>query len=97
MKETDRNIFIKGYQEGKEVGKKIAINKDNTYLTGVLDERHRTKYALLAQIDLITDRINYTNSEQLRKAWAIAAIEIQEIIEILEKPVRELRYANKKV
>jgi hypothetical protein len=97
VNESERNVYIKGYQEGKEVGKSIAINKDSTYLTGVLDERHRTKYALLAQIDLITDRINYTKSEQLRKAWAIAAIELQEIISILEKPVRELKYANKKV
>lgn len=88
------------YEAIKTAGKKaklaaqITLKKQQNEIT--LNERHRCTMAIKAQIEIIRDRINYTKNETLRQGWAIAAIELTELLQTIENPLGET-LANKKI
>lgn len=52
----------------------------------IRDERTRINAAINAQIAIIRDRINHENtSDQLKLAWTIALIEIDEIAKAVNR------------
>jgi hypothetical protein len=55
----------------------------------VQQERDRCIFALEAQKQILYERIRESKNEEIKQAWTIAVIEIDEILKSIKKPLVE--------
>lgn len=57
----------------------------------IIDERTRCSLVIQSQIQILQTRIENSPTHQLRQAWAIALIELNEVGKIIDNPLIGLK------
>lgn len=52
-----------------------------------MDERARCALTIRTQIDILHEQIRLTKSQHMKQVWAIAIIELQEVLRVITKPM----------
>jgi len=86
---TDRNLLRRTTQKGKKL---MAVQSPGQIRqAAIVAERKRLNLILESHIQELWDRVNTTQSDDMKSSWTIAILELKQVQDIANNPVNGIR------